>query len=121
VADRTTPAGRFVTEPGRNLDGEDVVWFDYGAGLAIHRLRAGSSFDARTQRLASDRPQDHRASAGCVVLPVGFYEQVIAPAFGQRRGVLYVLPEVRPMHELFALPRGQWQASALQSASARNN
>jgi hypothetical protein len=33
-ADRTTPAGRFASQPGRNLNGEEIVWFDYDAALA---------------------------------------------------------------------------------------
>src|SRR4051794_7340558 len=76
---RTTPAGRFVSEPGRNLDGEDVVWFDYDAGLAIHRLRANAALGARLQRLGSGDPAAHRVSAGCVVVPVAFYESVVQP------------------------------------------
>jgi hypothetical protein len=36
---------------------------------------------------------EHRISFGCIVVPVAFYEQVIAPTLGSRRGVVYVLPE----------------------------
>jgi len=32
-AERTTPAGRFASEPGHNARGEDIVWFDYDASL----------------------------------------------------------------------------------------
>jgi len=96
---RTTPAGRFVTEPGRNLDGEDVVWMDYDAGLAIHRLRPNAAQEARLQRLASSEPDAHRVSAGCVVVPVDFYEGFVQPTFGQRAGVVYVLPETRSVQD----------------------
>jgi hypothetical protein len=102
VAQRTTPAGRFVSEPGRNLTGEDVVWFDYDAGLAIHRLRPNASEHARARRMASDSPDDNRVSAGCVVVPVAFYENVIAPTLGRRHGVVYVLPETRSVQQMFA-------------------
>ncbi|CAG1018339.1 hypothetical protein BURC_03107 [Burkholderiaceae bacterium] len=104
VADRTTPAGRFATEPGRNLSGEDVVWFDYDAGLAIHRLRPSDAPLTRAQRLASERVADNRVSAGCVVVPVSFYEGVIAPIFGRQRGVVYVLPEMSSAREMFGAP-----------------
>jgi hypothetical protein len=63
LADRTTPAGRFDTEPGINLDGEDVTWIDYDAGLAIHRVRPGAAQQARLQRLASAAADQHRVSA----------------------------------------------------------
>ena len=36
--ERTTPAGRFLSEPGHNLKGEDIVWVDYDTKIAIHRL-----------------------------------------------------------------------------------
>lgn len=102
LADRTTPAGRFVSEPGRNLGGEDVVWLDYGAGLAIHRLRPDAAHEARLQRLASALPDAHRVSAGCVVVPAAFYEAYVQPALGTGAGVVYVLPETRPVQEMFA-------------------
>lgn len=94
--ERTTPAGRFDSEPGRNLQGEAVVWFDYEAGLAIHRLRPAAASERRTQRLMSDTSQDNRISLGCVVVTVDFYETVVSPALGRQRGVVYVLPETRP-------------------------
>ena len=46
-------------------------------------------------------PEDRRISLGCVVVPVAFYESVIAPTLGQSRGVVYVLPESRPAREMF--------------------
>ena len=33
---RITPAGRFVSESGVNLKGEDVVWLCRAAGRALH-------------------------------------------------------------------------------------
>jgi hypothetical protein len=99
-AEQTTPSGRFDSEPGRNLRGEDVVWIDYEAGLAIHRLRPGYSQEGRAQRLATPTPADNRASLGCVVVPVAFYEGVVAPALGHSRGVVYVLPETQPVSAL---------------------
>jgi hypothetical protein len=102
VADRTTPAGRFETEPGRNLSGEHVIWIDYDAGLAIHRVRPDAAQEARLRRLASATPAEHRVSAGCVVVPVSFYENVVQPTLTRSRGVVYVLPEMRPVRDLFA-------------------
>jgi hypothetical protein len=105
-ADRTTPAGRFESEPGRNLDGEDIVWLDYDAALAIHRLRPSPARERRAQRLASERPDEHRISYGCVVVPVAFYEGVVAPVLGRGQGVVYVLPETRPVAEMFPVDAG---------------
>jgi hypothetical protein len=105
MADRTTPAGRFVSEPGRNLDGEDLVWVDYDAGIAIHRLRPAAAQQARNERMASAEADDNRISAGCIVVPVAFYESTVKPMLGRQRGVVYVLPEMRSASEMFGVPR----------------
>lgn len=99
--ERTTPAGRFLSQPGRNLTGEAVIWVNYNEGLAIHRVRPGNSHEQRQQRLASSTPGDNRISLGCVVVPVAFYENVVAPLLGSSYSVVYVLPETRPVHALF--------------------
>lgn len=99
--ERTTPAGRFVSQPGRNLQGEDVIWVNYSEGLAIHRVRPGNSQEQRYQRLATSTPADNRISLGCVVVPVSFYESVVSPLLGHNYSMVYVLPETRPVQALF--------------------
>ena len=99
--ERTTPAGRFASEPGTNDKGEAIVWIDYEASLAIHRLRPAPAGERRAQRLASGASDDKRISLGCVIVPVEFYESVVAPSLGRGRGVVYVLPESRPARSLF--------------------
>jgi hypothetical protein len=99
--ERTTPAGRFLSQPGRNLQGEEVIWVNYHDGFAIHRLRPGHSQAQRLQRLASSTPGDNRISLGCVVVPVAFYETVVSLLLGQHHSVVYVLPETRPVQALF--------------------
>jgi hypothetical protein len=99
--ERTTPAGRFISKPGRNLGGEHVVWVDYASAFAIHRVRPGASLRSREARLASASPDDNRASLGCVVVPEAFYEQVVQPLVGQNRAVIYVLPETRSVRDVF--------------------
>ena len=92
-SDQITTAGRFDSQPGHNLAGEAVVWIDYDSALAIHRLRPGPSQQDRALRLASADPQARRVSAGCVVVPVAFYQAVVAPVLGRSRGVVYVMAE----------------------------
>ena len=100
-AERTTPAGRYASEPGHNQNGEDIVWFDYDASLAIHRLRPSPPSERRRERLESALPDVKRISFGCVVVPVAFYDDVVSPLLGRQRGVVYVLPETRPVGEMF--------------------
>ena len=99
--ERTTPAGRFVGEPGRNTNGEDIVWIDYDAAVSMHRVRTTEKSERRLQRLATPGIEDNRISYGCVNLPVDFFETVLQPAFNQRHGVIYVLPETKPAREVF--------------------
>ena len=103
--ERTTPAGRFVGERGRNAGGEDVVWVDYDAAVSMHRVRAHEAAERRLERLASPSTEDNRISYGCINVPVAFYEAVLKPAFDGGRGAVYVLPEVKALDEVFnALP-----------------
>ncbi|MED5618981.1 hypothetical protein [Ideonella sp. BN130291] len=99
--ERTTPAGRFVSEPGRNLDGERVVWVEYDSGFAIHRVRPDRAQQRRLQQLASTSPDDNRATLGCVVVDDDFYAGVVLPQLGRGSAVVYVLPETRPVSSLF--------------------
>ncbi|MBI5279272.1 MAG: L,D-transpeptidase [Burkholderiales bacterium] len=101
--ERTTPAGRFVSQPGTNLTGEHVVWVDYASAFAIHRLRPGRSHDARLKKLASETPRDNRASLGCVIVPVDFYQDVVQRVLGSGKAVVYVMPETRSLADMFAL------------------
>ena len=100
--ERTTPAGRFVSEPGHNLQGEDIVWIHYGDAVSLHRVRpAASPTERRLQRLASRSEADNRISLGCVNLPVPFYDRFVAPTLGRQPGVVYVLPETQPAAQFF--------------------
>lgn len=101
--ERTTPAGRFVGERGRNARGEDVVWVDYDAAVSIHRVLTTNPTEHRLERLASATVADNRISYGCINVPREFFEAHVAPAFGGARAVIYVMPEVRPLDEVFPL------------------
>jgi hypothetical protein len=105
--ERTTPAGRFVSEPGINLQGEDIVWVDYGAAVSMHRVRTNNKSERRLERLASENAEDHRISYGCINVPAAFYDTYVKPVFGDARGVVYVLPEKQPARAYFKfLPKG---------------
>ncbi|HMT16865.1 MAG TPA: hypothetical protein PKD71_06585, partial [Ottowia sp.] len=103
--EKVTSAGRYVTEPGRNHRGEDIVWLDYDAALSMHRVRDVPG-ERRPERLRSPGTADKRISFGCINLPADFYDRVIDPLFGRATGVVYVLPETQPAVRLFRFLRG---------------
>jgi len=99
--ERTTPAGRFISEPGNNLKGEDIVWIDYDAAVSMHRVRTANAADRRLQRLATATVADNRISYGCVNVPAQFYDRHVAPVWGHKPGVIYVLPETQAAATFF--------------------
>jgi len=101
-SERTTPAGRFVAQPGKNAGHEDVLWVDYDAAVSMHRVRATNPAEHRLERLASPTPKDNRISYGCINMPVKFFEQTLWPTFGKRGGIVYVLPEKKSLEQVFA-------------------
>ena len=101
VHERTTPAGRFISEPGRNLQNHDIVWIDYDSAVSLHRVRSSHSAERRLQRLATITAADNRISYGCVNVPTAFYDRYIVPSWGQQSGVIYVLPETETAASFF--------------------
>ena len=100
-ADKVTPAGRFVAEPGENADDEDVIWVDYGDAISMHRVRPKVARERRLERLATLTTDDNRISFGCINLPVSFYEDVAKPTVDHEGAVIYVLPEVETPQQVF--------------------
>lgn len=99
--ERTTPAGRFVSVPGRNTLGENVLWVDYDAAVSIHRVRLSTPSEQRVERLASPTADDNRISYGCINMPVPFFEQVLWPHLRRGSGAVYVLPEQKSIEQAF--------------------
>lgn len=99
--ERITPSGRYVASLGENLTGGSILWIDYDGALSLHPVVTGRAADRRLQRLASPTTDDNRISYGCVNVPVAFYHQIIAPAFRDTVGIVYILPEELPMAEVF--------------------
>jgi len=99
--DRTTPAGRFVAALGHNLRGQDIVWVDYETSVSLHRVITSNARERRLERLATPTASDNRISYGCINVPVRFYETVVSPAFRGTEGIVYVMPEIRSVREVF--------------------
>jgi hypothetical protein len=101
--ERTTPAGRFVAERGRNLRGEDVVWVSYADSVSMHPVLTERPWERRLERLETPSPEDKRISAGCINVPAAFYEGTVLPAFATPGAIVYVLPEVKTIEQVFGI------------------
>ncbi len=99
--EKTTPAGRFIAQVGKNASREDVVWVDYANAVSMHRVRLVDPKERRLERLASQDPAQRRISYGCINVPVAFFDAVVWPLLRSTRAVVYVLPEVRGLEEIF--------------------
>lgn len=100
--ERTTPAGRFTATMGRGPKGEDILWVDYDAAIALHRVVTHVPAERRLQRLQSKLASERRITYGCINVPVAFYESVVRPTFEGTRGIVYILPESKPLQDVFA-------------------
>jgi hypothetical protein len=104
-SERTTPAGRFTAALGHDFE-QDVLWIDHHNALSMHRVVTGGARDRRRERLASPTPLDNRISYGCINVPAAFYDGVVAPAFRGTVGIVYILPDTRPIEDVFAMIAG---------------
>jgi hypothetical protein len=123
--ERTTPAGRFVSRPGRNSLGDNVLWVDYSAAVSMHPVRVTDPKERRLERLASPTPAVKRISWGCINVPPEFFKQTVWPNLGAGGAVVYVLPERHPLMAYFpaaaAAAGGQrWQLASAQGAHHRS-
>jgi len=100
--ERTTPAGRFVASLGHDLE-QDILWIDYGNAISLHRVIKGAPGDHRLRRLATTSPLDKRISYGCINVPVKFFDEVVLETFTGTRGIVYILPEIKTIQDVFSL------------------
>jgi hypothetical protein len=104
--ERTTPAGRFVAKFGYARGHERVLWVDYATSISLHPVVTGNKKQQRLKRLKSPSPGDNRITYGCINVPKDFYAKVVRPLFKDTTGVVYILPETKPLKEVFLAFRG---------------
>ena len=100
-AERTTPAGRFVSKFGRAFGGQRVLWVDYANSVALHAVITTNKKERRVARLLSPTPDDNRISFGCINVGTRFYTQKIGALFGKAGGIVYILPDTTPFDTVF--------------------
>ncbi|WP_010216070.1 hypothetical protein [Sphingomonas sp. PAMC 26621] len=100
-AERTTPAGRFVAKFGKAFGRERVLWVDYANSVALHAVITTHKSEQRVARLLSPSPDDNRISFGCINVGTSFYTKHLRPLFLKRGGVVYILPDTKPLDAVF--------------------
>ena len=103
MADRTTPAGRFLAGYGPAVGGDRVLWIDYATSVSIHPMptTSASKKEKRKERLASPQPDDNRITHGCINVSSTFYKKVVSAVFKKKGGIFYVLPDTMSAQEAF--------------------
>lgn len=101
VAERTTPAGRFEADLGRDLQKTELLWIDYDSGVSMHVVVTGVASERRLQRLSSEEPAEHRITYGCINVSSKFYRDVVHKTFESSNGIVYILPEVHSIQHVF--------------------
>lgn len=101
-AEKTTPAGRFLAKYGLADGKEKVLWVDYTTSVALHPIPKGASkAERRRQRMLSATSEDNRITFGCINVPLAFYSKSVRPLFQKKGGYVYVLPDTKPLEEVF--------------------
>jgi hypothetical protein len=100
-SERTTPSGRFMASLAQNIEGQTILWVDYEQGISLHPVRSVDLSERRLERLKSLSADDNRISYGCINVPYPFWRDVVEPQFQNTMGVVYVLPDTKPLNRVF--------------------
>jgi hypothetical protein len=99
--ERTTPAGRFLAAFGYASGQRKVLWVDYATAISMHPVVYANRKERRLARLYSPSAEDNRITYGCINISAAFYEKVVRPLLTETRGVVYILPDTKPLDEVF--------------------
>jgi len=99
--ERTTPAGRFVSRWAGSEGHGTMLWVDFKDAISLHPVMSVSPDEHRFTRIKSSDPNEHRISYGCINVPKTFYEGVVLPALNGGDAVVYVMPDTKPIEEVF--------------------
>ncbi len=101
IDERTTPAGRFEASLDFNEDKKEILWIDYDLDLSLHPIITTNPAEHRLQRLRSNHLADHRITYGCINVPSQFYKNYIHLTFENTNGIVYILPEIYSILQVF--------------------
>lgn len=117
-AERTTPAGRFIGGYGPASRARTVLWIDFDTAVSLHAVVTANPKERRLERLASPTPKDNRITYGCINVAADFYEDVVRRNLMATKTVFYILPEAKPISEVFPTFWAEAQATTDLASSA---
>jgi hypothetical protein len=91
----------FPTCYGPAANGRDALWVDFATAISLHAVVTTRPEEQRVQRLKTPTIDDNRITYGCINVPRKFYRDVVQPAFSKSNGVFYILPDTKPLAEVF--------------------
>ncbi len=101
VDERTTEAGRFLARLGPAKGMDSVLWVDFDTSLSLHPVVTSNPKEHRLQRLRSASSDERRITHGCINVPADFYKDVVQATFAGTAGVVYILPDSKPLDVVF--------------------
>ncbi len=78
-----------------------MLWVDWETSVALHPVVTGNKRERRLERLLSPSPVDNRITFGCINVPAAFYKDKVYPLFRKSGGVVYILPDTKPLETVF--------------------
>jgi hypothetical protein len=118
--ERTTEAGRFVARLGPAKGMKSVLWVNFDSALSLHPVITSNPQEQRLQRLRSPIADDRRITHGCINVPAAFYRDVVQRTFADTKGVVYILPDTKPVDEVFPALDRQADASGAHKRHVRH-
>jgi hypothetical protein len=100
-AEKTTPAGRFLSRYGVAAGGQKVLWVDYDNSVALHAVITDNKKEQRLKRLTTPEAADNRITFGCINVPTHFYKKGVEALFKKRGGMVYILPDTKSLETVF--------------------
>lgn len=67
--------------------------------------------------MLSPSPDDNRITFGCINVPKAFYNSLLSRLFRKKGGYVYVLPDTKPLEEVFPRLRVQAVTNGLAGGS----
>lgn len=117
-SERITQAGRFFAQFGSSEGMSDVLWIDFRTSLSLHPVVTSNPNERRLERLDSVSSDDNRITFGCVNVSEQFYRSVVKSVFADGVGIVYIVPEIDKLRNVFPKIETYAEAAARTTSGA---